>query len=386
MVSAATASQGRLVLRLALVLRWSVSLFVFVGLPACFTVFFVHLLATGYHPFDFHTFWQSGREVLDGRSPYPNHLPAVAHRDTFRPFVYPAPAAVAMAPVSLIPYAVADIIWALIGVAAIVLALRLLDVRDWRCYGAVFAWPMIWSSLINGAISTLAVLACAALWRYRARPWVAAVLVAALVVFKLYFWPLGLWLIVTRRWRAAFGSVALAAAATVGGYAVVGFSALREYPRILARLTRLVADQSYSPYALFRSLGASPDGARLLMLACGATVLVGLVVAARQSGGDRASFILAIAGSLVLTPIVWPHYLAPLCVAIALARPSIGTAWLAPMALWFLLPAWSGGSTWRIAAVLAVVLGVFAWSVWAVLATRREPARRLRPIFALGIK
>jgi len=386
MVSAAPASHGRLPLRLVTVARGSVVVFVFGALPACFAAIFLHLLATGYHPFDFHTFWQSGRDVLGGRSPYPDTLPAVAHRDTFRPFVYPAPAAIAMVPISLIPYAVADVLWAVIGVAAIVVALRLLGVRDWRCYGAVFAWPVIWSSLINGAISTLIVLACAALWRYRSRPWAAGALVAALVVFKLYFWPLGLWLLATRRWRAAGSSVAFAVVGTVVGYAVVGFSGLRAYPHILNRLTSLVADQSYSPYAFFRSLGASPDGARLAMLACGAAVLVALVALARRPDGERPAFILALAGSLVLSPIVWPHYLAVLCVALALARPRVGVAWLAPMALWFSVPAWSGGNTYRIATVLALLLGLFGWAVWKTASSRGLPGRTLRPVVALGIK
>ena len=75
----------------------------------------------------------------------------------------------------------------------------------------------------------------------------SGLLVAALVVFKLYFWPLGLWLIATRRWRAAFASVVTAVVGMLAGYAVVGFSGLRDYPRILDRLTSLVADQSYSP-------------------------------------------------------------------------------------------------------------------------------------------
>ena len=250
MVSAATANPGRLGLRLATVVRGSVVVFVFGALPACFAVIFLHLLATGYHPFDFQTFWQSGRDVLAGRSPYPASLPAVAHRDTFRPFVYPAPAAIAMVPISLIPYAVANVLWAALGIAALITALRLLEVRDWRVYGALFAWPFVWSSLINGAISCLIVLACAALWRYRSRPWVAAGLVAALIVFKLYFWPLGLWLLATRRWRAGFASIAITVIGTLAGYALVGFSGLREYPHILDRLTTLVADQSYSPYAL----------------------------------------------------------------------------------------------------------------------------------------
>ena len=47
---------------------------------------------------DFLSFWQAGRTVLRGHSPYLllGALPAVADRLTFEPFVYPAPAAFAM--------------------------------------------------------------------------------------------------------------------------------------------------------------------------------------------------------------------------------------------------------------------------------------------------
>src|SRR3954468_19161459 len=47
---------------------------------------------------DFASFWQGGRSVLHGLSPYPTiaSLPAVANRITFVPFVYPAPAAFAL--------------------------------------------------------------------------------------------------------------------------------------------------------------------------------------------------------------------------------------------------------------------------------------------------
>jgi hypothetical protein len=113
---------------------------------------------------------------------------------------------------------------------------------------------------------------------------------------------------------------------------------------------------------------------------------VALVALARRPGGDRAAFILALAGSLILTPIVWPHYLAVLCVALALARPHLGLAWVAPMTLWFVVPAWSEGNPLRIAVVLAVSFGLFGWSVWRTMTARRSPSRWLRPTVAFGIK
>jgi alpha-1,2-mannosyltransferase len=383
MLSAATAVQGRVVVGARTVLRESATLFLFGVLPLLYIALFVVFLAKGNQPFDFHTFWLAGRDVLHGRSPYPASLPHVAVEDTFRPFVYPAPAAYAFAPLALLPYGVANALFAVVGAAAIAAAIALLDVRDWRCYGAAFAWPAVWSSLVNGAISALLVLACAALWRYRSRPIVAGSLVAALVVFKLYLWPLGLFLLATRRYRATVVSVAVGLIATVGSWALLGFAGLTEYPKLLDTLTGLVADQSYSPYALFRAAGASPGAARLLMLALGAALLILVVLWARRPGGERAAFVVAVAASLVLTPIVWPHYLALMLVVVALARPTLHPVWIAPMVLWMAMPAWSDGSPARIGAALAISIGVVGWCVVSSLRSEAPPAPRSVPLFGL---
>ena len=381
-MSVATAVQSRAALRLVVVVRGSAEVFCFAVLPAFQLALFAWVLVTGYHPFDFHTFWHSGRDVLNGHSPYSSSLPAVAHKETFRPFVYPAPAAIAMVPFSALPYGVADALWCVLGYAAVVGALRLLGIRDWRCYGAVLAWPAIWSSFINGAISAFLVLGCAALWRYRDRAYVAGTIVAALVVFKLYLWPLGVWLLVTKRWRATGTSVVVAAVSTLAGWAVIGFAGFRDYPHVLGRLTELVGPNSYSPYAFFRALGAAPALSQLLMFAVGGAVLAS-VFAWRRA--ERTGFVLAIAASLVLTPVVWPHYFALAAVAVALAWPNLGPGWIAPMALWFVLPAWSNGHPLVIAGALASFGAVFAWSALRT-GEAPAPARRAPSIVRFAVK
>jgi hypothetical protein len=364
MPSAAPAlDQSRAFRTLAAARRGS-ELVMFGLIPVVFTGLFVLEFALGFHTFDFHTFWHSGRDLLHGRSPYPDSMPLVAHQKTFRPFVYPAPAAVLIAPFALLPYAVADVVWWVIGVASIALALRLLGVRDWRCYGAAFASLPVFAALGNGSVSALLVLGTAALWRYRSRVWIAAAVLAGLVAAKLFLWPLGVWLLVTRRVRACLLSVVLAVAGAIAGWAVIGFAGMRDYPHLLDRLTALVAAESYSPYALFRSLGASPGLARLLMFGAGVLVLAAVVVVSRRPDGDRRAFTLALAAALVLSPIVWPHYLALLFVPIALAQPEIGLAWSAPIGLWVVSASWSNGDPKLIAPVLAVAGALLGWCAY----------------------
>jgi hypothetical protein len=48
---------------------------------------------------------------------------------------------------------------------------------------------------------------------------------------------------------------------------------------------------------------------------------------------DRRSFTLTIAAALVLTPILWLHYLVLLLAPIALARPRLSALWFLPLTM-----------------------------------------------------
>jgi len=331
---------------------------VFLGVvPLCLIAFL--LAANGHHPTDFRTFWDSGRALLHGRSPYPSlaSLPAHADRSTFAPFVYPPLAAVPMLPLSLLPFGVAVILFILVDLAAVVLALRVLEVRDPRCYGAALASAPVFAGAGIGAISPLLLLALACAWRYRDRALAAGALVAYAATAKVFLWPVWLWLVRTRRFRAAAVAAVAALTGTAAAWAAIGFAGLREYPALLSRLTGLVGPESYSPYALGRALGLGGAGAQ-----AAAYVLAALVAAAalRRVRDDGRLLTAAIAVALVATPILWPHYLVLLFLPIALARPSFSPLWLAPAAMWIDAAGWSAGSPARIAGLLAIASATLA--------------------------
>ena len=95
--------------------------------------------------FDFHAFWGAGHDVLHGGRPTRRPSTRVLAREGS--FVYPAPAAVAMVPFALLPYRLAATLFALILVASIPVGLRLVGVRDWRCYGiALVSAPVVTES------------------------------------------------------------------------------------------------------------------------------------------------------------------------------------------------------------------------------------------------
>ena len=84
-------------------------------------------------------------------------------------FVYPAPAALLMVPFALLPFKVSATIFALILVASIPLALRLVGVRDWRCYGLALVTAPVANAVNVDAVSPLLLLGLALVWRYRDR-------------------------------------------------------------------------------------------------------------------------------------------------------------------------------------------------------------------------
>jgi len=327
-------------------------------------------------PYDLGVFLTAGDDVLAGRSPYVE--PDAIEESPGSPYVYPPVLALAVTPLSALPERVADafvpgVLFSLLLVLAIVGALLLLDVRDWRCYPVALLYPVNVEAVEYGALGPVLLLLVAVAWRYRDRAGLAAGATAGAVVLKLFLWPLVVWLALTRRVRAAATALATAVALALVSWAVIGFSGITDYPRLLRELVELEGENSYSAFAVLRAVGLPDLVAQAAVVAAG---LVLLVLARRAAGAsgqielerDRRSLTLAIAAALVLTPILWLHYLSLLLVPIALARPRLSLLWFAPLALtvfeWLdLYRGWPRGDGEALASVAAVVALVFVASL-----------------------
>jgi alpha-1,2-mannosyltransferase len=270
--------------------------------------------------------------VLHGRSPYPPAEASVLAHE--RSFVYPAPAALLAAPLAVLPLKVSATILAVALVAAFVAALRIVGVRDWRCYGVALLCQPMANTLTLDAVSPLLALGVAIAWRYRDRTWPAALALTAVVVLKLFLWPLILWFAFTRRLRTALVGTGLAVGVTLLSWAVIGFEGLRSYPELLRILTRLVEGKGYSLVSLGLALHAGSATSRAVAVLIGCSALALIAVRGRRPGADSWSFIVAIAATLALSPIVWPHYFLLVFVAIGIAAPRLTWLWALPLLLW----------------------------------------------------
>lgn len=280
---------------------------------------------------DFATaFWPAGRRVLDGLSPFDT---SAAATQAGHSFPYSALDALVFAGFALLPNDVSGWIFTALNVLALACALWVVKVRDWRVYSIVFAWMPVASAWQSANVTLPLALGIAVMWRYRDRAWLVGALFGLMVTVKLVVWPLGIWLLATRRWKAAAWSLGSAAVVNVASWAFVGFHEISSYREVLDKVSAYEEPRSYSIVGAALESGASRGAAYAVSLVAGAAVGM-LCVRRGWRGDDRAALALSVGVGLAATPVVWPHYYSLLAVTLALAAPRLTWAWLVPIALW----------------------------------------------------
>lgn len=311
-------------------------------------------------------YYPAAHRVLAGADPY-----AATHAQLIggAAFVYPAVAAVLLAPLALVSSGLADHLYTLVCLALVPATLWTAGVRDWRIYGAAMLWyPMIigWQGE-NVSVPLMFMVALA--WRHRERPIVAAAVVALAISIKPVVWPLALWVLATRRYRAAGLAVAWGIALNLVAWSVVGLGDLPAYLRLSAADATAMWRGGYGvPAALHHlGLGRGPGEVALVIAAAalaGATLQQGLI---RRR--EREALVIAVVLMLVASPLVWIHYFVLLAVPLAISRPRFTLLWVVPLAMW-LLPPGTAVDGWQIA---------LAWTLVGCCAVPLLNHRRRRP-------
>jgi hypothetical protein len=289
--------------------------------------------------------------LLHGASPYPAITTAAISQDDG--YLYPPLVGWLVTPLTWLPLSVAEAVGATLALAAAFAALRLVGVRDWRCYVLlVFYLPVI-VGMQTANVIVLLVVGSAALWRWRGHDGRTGVLLGFLIAVKLLLLPLFVWLLATRRYKALALCVTSAAAFILVPWSLIGFRGLGTYPK----LVRLVADvQGPKSYTLGALAG---EGGRAIAIALGVTALAACWRFAHRNDEMRA-FSAAIVAVIVLSPVVWMTYFALLLVPLALKAPRFNRWWLVPLLLW-VCPATHNGATWQtaIGLTIAYLLAVY---------------------------
>ena len=294
-----------------------------------------------------HELYPEAKLLLRGENPFP--APDTPIRGSN--LVWPPVAAYLVAPLTVLPVGVADVLMIGLGLVCFALSLWLVGVRDWRIYGAVALWPEFLGEMRVSHLTPVIALLLAAAWRWKDARGAPGVLIGLAVAVKFFVWPVGVWLAATRRFREAVLAAAVAGASLL---LVLPFTSLQNYAHALTRLSRVFDQDSYNVYGLLVQAGASDTVGRV------ATLVVGVVLLAAV--WRYQSFALAIGAALVISPIVWLDYYALAALPLALARPRLSAIWFAPLATWGLAGAGIGignaSSTVRLLLVFGLVLAV----------------------------
>ena len=265
-------------------------------------------------------------------------------------------------------------------VACVPATLWLVGVRDWRCYGLAFLWPPVLSAIHVENITLVVGLGAALVWRYRDRPEAAGISLGVSMAVKPLLWPLGLWLLVSRRLLALAWGIAVSVVVALGSWAVIGFAGLLDYPDLLRRLGNLMDEWGYSVYALALDLGAGHGVSKALWFATALALLVACVLVAHRRD-DRRAFVLAMALVIASSPIVWLHYFALLLVVVAVAQPRLGPVWFVPLVM-FASEEIANGTTFQTALTMAAAAVTFGLALLEQPVAEQETPEERAPVAA----
>jgi len=327
---------------------------------------------------DFHfNYYYAAEAIRAGENFYPTGGFVVRGTDDLIiDYVYPPLVGIATVPWTLMPVGLAESLFQVLLVAAFLVTLAVLGVRDWRCYGLAFLWPPVTDAVSTGNVTILLGLAAALAWRFRNRSLASGASVGVSIAAKIFLWPLTIWLAATRRVTAAAWSVGIAVAALLVSWAAVGFRGFTEYPDLARRLSERMDERGYTLYALGLDFGLSPGLSRALWLALASALVIATVVVGRR-GDDRRAYVLALTAAIAVSPIVWLHYFSLLLVIVAVVQPRMGPMWFIGLPLQiFVSTGVYNGSTIQTTAVLVAAAVTVALALRPVSFGRRSDDRQ----------
>jgi hypothetical protein len=281
--------------------------------------------------YDFHwSYYPAARRLLDGGDVYASTSLGLAHGVAF---AYPALAAVLLAPFALMGHSLADHVYMVACLLMVPGTLWLGGMRDWRVYGIALLWLPVIVGWQGGNVSIPLALLSVLAWRWRGRPLRAGVVVAIAISVKPFIWPLALWLIATRRWRAAGWALASGLTINLLAWAIVGFNRIDTFLRLSAKLVSSQWRTGYGILAVAHHLGAGRGVGELILLVVSSVVAMALLHSGLVKHGDRRPMVLAVALALVASPLVWSHYFVLLLLPLVVYRPRLSPLWAMPLAM-----------------------------------------------------
>jgi alpha-1,2-mannosyltransferase len=309
--------------------------------------------------YDLGVFLKAGSAVLHGLRVYPR--PGTAAVYSGFSFVYPYFAVWPFVPLAAVSPGLGTALFFALCSAAVIAACFMAADGDPRAAILVLSTSFTITGLQLGALSPLLFAGVVFLWRLRDRPLAFALLAAPVVACKLFLVPLLAWPLLARRYRVvAWASVAALVLLAVGF--AFGPLGLPPYLRLLSALGAHEARAGFGLIGALRTAGVGATGAQAAALPLAAAMLASAYVQHRRTGDERVLFAASIVASLLLTPVLWSHYLVLLAAALLVLEAPLRWVAVLAAASWLIAPPHGADIDIR---VLERIASVGAWLVIA---------------------
>ncbi|HME04959.1 MAG TPA: glycosyltransferase family 87 protein, partial [Solirubrobacteraceae bacterium] len=284
--------------------------------------------------YDVDVFLRAGNAATHSLQVYPTPgTPAVYSGFSF---VYPYFALWPFMLLAELPAALGTAIVFSISVLAVIAACMIPPSRGpWRAV-LVLCTAFTITGLQLGALSPMLFGGLVLLWRVRGRARLF-VLAGPVIATKLFLAPMLLWLLLARRYRAfAWASASTIALLSVGF--VLGPIDPDQYANMLSQLGAHEAQLGFGLIGALMDAGIPMSVAQASALALAVVVLLAVRHRYRRTHDERALFCACLVASLLLTPVLWSHYL--VLFAAALLAYDAPRRWFALLALtsWAISP------------------------------------------------
>lgn len=251
-------------------------------------------------------------------------------------YMYAPPLGIAVSALAGLSPGDAVAAWFLVHVAALALACALMPVRlgiRLATFGIATLSFAVTRDLVLGNISVLLLMPLAAAWRWLDQP-LGSIAQAIAMAARPMLGVLLVWQLLRRQWRAVAWTIGAGVVLVVLSLPFVGIDGYREYLTVLGNLHGVSGVEfNYDISSTVSSLGATETVSTLALLGGYAVALGAILLSLRR---DREiGFMVAATASLLLSPLLWDHYLAMLVLPAAfLAERGRTWAILLPLAAW----------------------------------------------------
>ncbi len=254
-------------------------------------------------------------------------------------YMYAPPFGVAVAALGGLDAETAAVAWYLLHLSLLAVACALLPVPAWirlAAFGIAALSLAVTKDFSLGNVSSMLLLPLAAAWRWLDRP-AGSVAQAIAISVRPMLGVLLIWQLLRRQWRAVAWTVGAGIVLVLLTLPFVGIHGYGDYLTVLRNLegaTGVAENHDLSSTVL--RLGLSESVATLALLVGYALAIAAIGLSLRR---DRdLGFVVTASASLLLSPLMWDHYLAMLLLPAAFLAAR-GHRWglLLPLASW--LPA-----------------------------------------------